>query len=177
MNSFKKKIKKSKKKHDKKKKDKKRSKRSSTSSSSSDSSTSSSSSSSSSGNEKRKKRKHKKDHKRKKAKRPEEKSKAGESSRSNSVAITEAARNSDNDVDFCIPVALMNNKPSRPETKEEYDKRQSILRRVVDEESGRTRLIKGDGEIIEEIVTKDRHKDINKKATQTDGQTYQTKIK
>lgn len=35
------------------------------------------------------------------------------------------------------------------------------------------RLIKGDGEILEEIVTRDRHKQINQEATRNDGQTFQ----
>lgn len=35
------------------------------------------------------------------------------------------------------------------------------------------RLIKGDGEILEEIVTRDRHKQINQEATRSDGLTYQ----
>lgn len=52
--------------------------------------------------------------------------------------------------------------PRAPQTKEDYDKIQSNIRRVVDPETGRTRLIKGDGEILEEIVTRDRHKAINR---------------
>lgn len=76
--------------------------------------------------------------------------------------------------DFSIPIHLMV-KHGKPETREEYEKRQSIIRRVVDPESGRTRLIKGDGEILEEIVTRDRHQEINKLATKTDGQVYQKK--
>lgn len=35
------------------------------------------------------------------------------------------------------------------------------------------RLIKGDGEILEEIVTRDRHKQINQEATRGDGQSFQ----
>lgn len=77
--------------------------------------------------------------------------------------------------DFSIPIHLMDNKHKAPETREEYEKRQSIIRRVVDPETGRTRLIKGDGEILEEIVSKDRHQEINKLATQTDGQVYQNR--
>uniref|UniRef100_A0A8C5RJ76 ADP-ribosylation factor-like protein 6-interacting protein 4 n=1 Tax=Laticauda laticaudata TaxID=8630 RepID=A0A8C5RJ76_LATLA len=50
----------------------------------------------------------------------------------------------------------------KPMTKEEWDARQSVIRKVLDPETGRMRLIKGDGEILEEIVTKDRHKEINK---------------
>ncbi|XP_039518093.1 ADP-ribosylation factor-like protein 6-interacting protein 4 [Pimephales promelas] len=64
----------------------------------------------------------------------------------------------------------------RPMTKEEYDARQSIIRRVVDPETGRTRLIRGDGEVLEEIVTKERHKDINKQATKGDGDAFQKRL-
>lgn len=36
-----------------------------------------------------------------------------------------------------------------------------------------SRLIRGDGEILEEIVTRDRHKLINQEATRGDGHTFQ----
>lgn len=61
----------------------------------------------------------------------------------------------------------------KPMTKEEYDAKQSVIRRVVDPETGRTRLIKGDGEVLEEIVSQERHKEINKQATKGDGLTFQ----
>lgn len=165
MNSFKnKKDKKSKKKHDKKtKKDKKRRRRNSSSSESSTSSSSSSSSSSSDEKHKKRKKKQKKDHKRKKLR----VEKVGESSQ---------CQSQDSNDDFSIPIHLMDTKRGAPETKEEYEKRQSIIRRVVDEETGRTRLIKGDGEIIEEIVSKDRHMQINKQATKTDAQNFEKNI-
>lgn len=76
-----------------------------------------------------------------------------------------------------VPVALMEKaKAMAPMTKEEWEKRQSVVRRVYDEESGRHRLIKGDGEVIEEIVSRDRHKAINKQATQGDGSFFQSKL-
>uniref|UniRef100_A0A182K439 ADP-ribosylation factor-like protein 6-interacting protein 4 n=1 Tax=Anopheles christyi TaxID=43041 RepID=A0A182K439_9DIPT len=78
-------------------------------------------------------------------------------------------------LDCGIPLDLMNRKAMAPETREEYEARQSILRRVVDPETGRTRLIKGDGEIIEECVTRDRHKEINRQATVGDGAEFQRK--
>lgn len=96
-------------------------------------------------------------------------------------------------------------------TKEEWEKRQSVVRRVQDEETGRyrliylseiyvekdillikfillsfkeyyavsqfcifSRLIKGDGEVLEEIVSRDRHKQINKQATMADGDFFQS---
>lgn len=162
MNSFTKKVKKTKKKHDKKHKKDKKKRRSSSSSSSSGSSSSSSGSSDSGSDEKHKRKKHKKDHKKKT--KDVKGLKVGESSK----AITTPPGE-----DFSIPIHLMKNKA--PETREEYEKRQSVIRRVVDPETGRTRLIKGDGEILEEIVTRDRHREINKLATQTDGQVYQNK--
>lgn len=64
----------------------------------------------------------------------------------------------------------------RPMTKEEYEARQSVIRRVLDPETGRTRLVRGDGEILEEIVSKERHKEINKKATKGDGDAFQNRL-
>ncbi|KAM9546090.1 LOW QUALITY PROTEIN: ADP-ribosylation factor-like protein 6-interacting protein 4 [Salvelinus alpinus] len=61
----------------------------------------------------------------------------------------------------------------RPLTKEEYEAKQSVIRRVVDPETGCTR---GEGEIIEEIVSKERHKEINKQATKGDGNSFQKKL-
>ncbi|KAH8381873.1 hypothetical protein KR009_000697 [Drosophila setifemur] len=75
--------------------------------------------------------------------------------------------------DFAIPIALMNSKSHAPETPEEYQRRQSQIRREVDPVTGRTRLIKGDSEVLEEIVTKERHIDINKKATRGDGEYFE----
>lgn len=73
------------------------------------------------------------------------------------------------------PISLMNTKAMAPQTKEDYDKIQSNIRRVVDPETGRTRLIKGEGEILEEIVTKDRHKAINRQATKADGEFFKSR--
>lgn len=39
------------------------------------------------------------------------------------------------------------------------------------------RLIKGDGEVLEEIVSRDRHKEINRQATKGDGEYFQTRLK
>lgn len=63
-----------------------------------------------------------------------------------------------------------------PMTKAEWEKQQSIIRRVHDPTTGRDRLVKGDGEILEEIVTKERHKEVNKKATLGDGLYYQSQM-
>jgi hypothetical protein len=59
-----------------------------------------------------------------------------------------------------------------PMTKQEYDKVQSVIRRVYDDDTGRIRLVKGTGKIIEEIVTQSRHYDINKASTRGDGESY-----
>lgn len=37
-----------------------------------------------------------------------------------------------------------------------------------------SRLIKGDGEILEEIVSRDRHKQINRQATLADGDFFKS---
>ncbi|XP_037025964.1 ADP-ribosylation factor-like protein 6-interacting protein 4 [Bradysia coprophila] len=80
------------------------------------------------------------------------------------------------DQDDCgPPISLMNTKARAPQTKEDYDKIQSNIRRVVDPETGRTRLIKGEGEILEEIVTRDRHKAINRHATKADGEFFKSR--
>ena len=50
---------------------------------------------------------------------------------------------------------------------------QSVVRKVYDEDTGRTRLVKGDGEILEECVSASRHEEINKQATEGDGQSFQ----
>ena len=50
------------------------------------------------------------------------------------------------------------------------------MKRVFDEDTGRMRLVKGDGEIIEEIVSASRQKEINKMATQSDGQSFQASL-
>ncbi|KAL6417938.1 hypothetical protein ACFW04_012432 [Cataglyphis niger] len=68
-------------------------------------------------------------------------------------------------------------KAMAPMTKEEWEKRQNMIRRVYDQETGRYRLIKGDGEVLEEIVSRERHKEINKQATKGDGEYFQAHLK
>lgn len=64
-------------------------------------------------------------------------------------------------------------KKMAPMTKEEWDKKQSVVRRVYDEDTGRSRLVKGDGEILEECVSKERQMQINRDATKQDGNSFQ----
>ncbi|EFN84594.1 ADP-ribosylation factor-like protein 6-interacting protein 4 [Harpegnathos saltator] len=68
-------------------------------------------------------------------------------------------------------------KAMAPMTKEEWEKRQSIVRKVYDKETGRYRLIKGDGEVLEEIVSRDHHREINRQATKGDGEYFQARLK
>ena len=68
-------------------------------------------------------------------------------------------------------------KSLKPMTKEEWDKQQSVIRKVYDPDTGRTRLVKGDGEILEEIVSEARHREINKTATAGDGASFQAGLK
>uniref|UniRef100_A0A8C2ITQ9 ADP-ribosylation factor-like protein 6-interacting protein 4 n=1 Tax=Cyprinus carpio TaxID=7962 RepID=A0A8C2ITQ9_CYPCA len=49
----------------------------------------------------------------------------------------------------------------RPMTKEDYEARQSVIRRALDPETSH-QLVRGDGEILEEIVSKERHQEVNK---------------
>ena len=48
--------------------------------------------------------------------------------------------------------------------------------KVYDEDTGRTRLVKGDGEILEECVSQFRHKEINKAATEADGNSFRSSL-
>ena len=75
-----------------------------------------------------------------------------------------------------IPELSDRAKSMKPMTKEEWDKRQQVIRKVYDEETGRHRLIKGDGEVLEEIVSKDRHREINRQATRGDGSFFQSQL-
>ena len=63
-----------------------------------------------------------------------------------------------------------------PMTKSEYDEKQSVIKRVFDGDTGRMRLVKGDGEILEEIVSASRQKEINKNATLGDGNSFQSSL-
>ena len=63
-----------------------------------------------------------------------------------------------------------------PMTREEYEKKQSEIREVYDPLSGRTRLVRGDGEIIERIVSRNAHQQINQQATRGDGSSFARSI-
>ncbi|KAK6642157.1 hypothetical protein RUM44_013880 [Polyplax serrata] len=63
-----------------------------------------------------------------------------------------------------------------PITKEEWEKLQNTFKHVYDEETGRTRLVRGTGEIVEECVSREQHLSINKQATRGDGEYFQKKL-
>jgi len=59
-----------------------------------------------------------------------------------------------------------------PMSREQYEAQQAIVREVYDPGTGRTRLVRGTGEIIERIVSRDQHLSINRMATAGDGASY-----
>merc|ERR1712233_230344 len=138
----------------KEKKDKKRKKKKKKASSSSDSE-----SDSSDEDAKKKKKKTKKDKKKKKKKPIED----CEAELRASIAEVEEERKRREE----------ERKKKAPMTKEEWEKKQSVVRREFDEDTGRVRLIKGDGEVLEECVSRERQQEINRAATRADGASFQ----
>jgi len=77
------------------------------------------------------------------------------------------------------PTALPNERPSAvaaarsrgPMTQSEYLEMQSIVREVVDP-TGRIRTVRGTGEVIERIVSREEHARLNRRATSGDGSGY-----
>lgn len=141
-------------------------------SSSSDSSSDSSSSSSSSEDESSKKRKKKSKKNKSKLKKKKKASKKSEKK------VTEVPQQPPTipvvpEADVGPNISLSSSKIRAPMTKAEWEKQQSTLRWIIDPETGRKRLVNGGGEIMEEIVTKERHKAINKEATAADGHFFQ----
>mmetsp|Transcript_17391 Transcript_17391/g.40380 ORF Transcript_17391/g.40380 Transcript_17391/m.40380 type:complete len:275 (-) Transcript_17391:208-1032(-) len=63
-----------------------------------------------------------------------------------------------------------------PMTREQYEAQQSVIREVYDPESGRMRLVRGTGEIIERIVSRQDHDHINQIATRGDGASFSRHI-
>ncbi|ORY30316.1 hypothetical protein BCR33DRAFT_714903 [Rhizoclosmatium globosum] len=70
------------------------------------------------------------------------------------------------------PTASNTRTPMVPQRPEEFEREQQQVRRIIDPIDGRSRLVKGTGEIIEEIVSRERHHEINKQATKGDGAVY-----
>lgn len=63
-----------------------------------------------------------------------------------------------------------------PMSREQYQAEQSKVREVYDEESGRYRLVRGSGEIIERIVSRSAHQEINRTATRGDGSSFSRSV-
>ena len=63
-----------------------------------------------------------------------------------------------------------------PMTREQYEAKQKEVREVYDPESGRTRLVRGTGEIIERLVSRNEHTMINQLATRGDGTSFAKQI-
>ena len=59
-----------------------------------------------------------------------------------------------------------------PMTQKQYLELQSQIREVTDPQTGRTRLVRGTGEIIERIVSRSEHSMLNARATLGDGSGY-----
>ncbi|KAK3606521.1 hypothetical protein CHS0354_041473 [Potamilus streckersoni] len=144
------------------------------------SSSSFSDSSSSSRERKKKKRKKKKKHKHKNKKKEKEQKKMSDASISSNIGQLKNTEIIGPHVSMATIAAKgekkSKSKAMRPMTKEEWEKQQSVVRRVYDQETGRNRLVKGDGEILEEIVNKEQHREINKQATRGDGLFFQAQM-
>ncbi|CAO3645260.1 unnamed protein product [Mucor hiemalis] len=63
-----------------------------------------------------------------------------------------------------------------PMTKEDYEKKRSVIRTVYDADTGRMRRVRATGEIVDSIITREQHRQINKMSTLTDGLTYQSNL-
>uniref|UniRef100_A0A8C4Q6V8 ADP-ribosylation factor-like protein 6-interacting protein 4 n=1 Tax=Eptatretus burgeri TaxID=7764 RepID=A0A8C4Q6V8_EPTBU len=74
---------------------------------------------------------------------------------------------------FCMNLSVSSRRGVGPITQEEWQAQQSVIRRVLDPTTGRTRLIKGDGEVLEEIVSRDKQRSLNKEATRADGNAFE----
>eukprot|EP00037_Helgoeca_nana_P005458 m.51651 g.51651 ORF g.51651 m.51651 type:complete len:213 (-) comp16459_c1_seq1:5338-5976(-) len=66
--------------------------------------------------------------------------------------------------------------PMAVQSQDDYLRQQNVVRKVYDPDTGRQRLVRGDGEIIEEIVSRDRQREINAAATAEDGATFQRTV-
>ena len=63
-------------------------------------------------------------------------------------------------------------KAKGPMTQEQYLQLQSQIREVVDPATGKVRLVRGTGEVIERIVSRHEHQHLNALATKCDGDGY-----
>ena len=59
-----------------------------------------------------------------------------------------------------------------PMTREQYEALRNTVREVYDAETGRYRMVRGTGEIVERMVSRQEHQFINQQATHGDGQAF-----
>lgn len=124
--------------------------------------------------EKIKRSKHKKLKKDKKKKEKKDKKKK---KKENKASEKKAKKNKKRSEDREDPVIEETSRRMVPMTKAEWEKQQSEVRREFDEDTGRMRLVKGTGEILEECVSRERQQAINKQATLADGASFQRSLK
>lgn len=74
------------------------------------------------------------------------------------------------------PIETTQKRAMVPMSREQYEAQRKQVREVFDEESGRYRLMRGDGEIIERIVSRGAHEQINQNATRGDGSSFAKNI-
>jgi Nuclear RNA-splicing-associated protein len=79
--------------------------------------------------------------------------------------LADSAINEDND-------RKQRQRSMAPMSREEYERQQSQVRQVLDVETGRMRLVRGTGEIIETMVSRAQHAAINQQATRGDGSSF-----
>jgi len=61
-------------------------------------------------------------------------------------------------------------------SREQYEAQQSMVREVYDQETGRVRLVRGNGEVIERMVSRRDHALMNKRATLGDGTSFSRQV-
>lgn len=125
---------------------------------------------------KKKAKKHKKSERKQREKKRKKKEKRRKSSQSPTTSNFELLKSEAKSTIGPLPNPEQAMTAMAPMTKTEWEKQQSVIRRVLDPETGRQRLVKGDGEIIEEIVSLKQHKEINKQATSSDGMFFQKQL-
>ena len=74
------------------------------------------------------------------------------------------------------PETTVQTEPKGPMTQAQYLQLQSQIREVVDPATGRIRLVRGTGEIIERIVSRNEHQNLNAQATRGDGDGFARQV-
>lgn len=74
------------------------------------------------------------------------------------------------------PEPVVQSEAKGPMTQAQYLQLNSQIREVVDPSTGRVRLVRGTGEIIERIVSRSEHQNLNAQATRGDGDGYARQV-